>query len=66
VATDEPQITINGTQLTEAQAITTRVAIVNFLIELQDDDFVLKLGPIGALYKARLTEINALIHSQNN
>jgi hypothetical protein len=36
--TNEPKITINGRELTEAQAMTIRVAVSAFLVEMSDDD----------------------------
>jgi hypothetical protein len=58
---DEPIIIINGKPLTIAQAMTVRVAINNFMLELQDDDFMRNLGDVGRLYKERLTEIAKLM-----
>lgn len=33
---DEPKITINGHELTEAQAMTVRVAVNSFLVEMSN------------------------------
>lgn len=63
--TDEPDITINGTPLTVAQAMTVRVAVGNFMIDLtQDDDFIRDVGEIAALYRERLKEINILMRNR--
>lgn len=58
----EPSIVINGVLLTIAQAMTVRVAIGNFLIELSDPEFKRDLGVIGDLYSARLSEISRIMH----
>lgn len=57
----EPDITINGVLLNVGQAMTVRVAIGNFLIELQDEKFLSELGPIGLAYRERLIEISRLM-----
>lgn len=62
----EPSITINGRQLTDAQASTMRVAIANFLVELSDPKFMLALGEIGPLYRARAGEVQALMVQHAN
>lgn len=61
--TDEPYISINGVPLTAAQAMTVRVAVGSFILELQDEDYVKDLGPIGPLYRERLGEIARLLRS---
>ena len=35
---NEPPITINGTTLTQGQAMTLRVALTTFLMEMSEDD----------------------------
>ena len=59
---DEPSITINGTPLTEAQAMTVRVALSSFALDLEeglgDDEHGQKMS---AGYKARLGEIFKMI-----
>jgi hypothetical protein len=57
----EPQVTINGHELTHAQAMTMRVAINLFSIELQDDKFRDDLGLMGRIYQSRLREIALLM-----
>jgi hypothetical protein len=42
----EPKITINGEELSVAEAMTVRVAICTFCMEIQDSD-VLGDDPIG-------------------
>lgn len=59
----EPRITINGVELTDAQAMTVRVAIGNFRIELNDPDFARALGTVGDVYKARAAEIERVMLS---
>jgi len=60
---DEPSISINGRRLTEAQAMTVRVAVGSFEMTLQGNG----LGEdetgraICAGYLARIAEINAMM-----
>ena len=61
VMTSEPSITINGVELTEAQASTVRVALSCFQFELREPKFTELLGPIGPLYQARLNEVFRLM-----
>jgi hypothetical protein len=51
----DPLITINGKPLSDAQAMTVRVAIENFASDLNDPDF--NVGPIEVHYKQRIAEI---------
>lgn len=60
---NEPSITINGTQLTAAQAMTVRVAIQIFAMDLMQPDN--EIGEIGPLYLQRIGEINEMIQSKN-
>ena len=62
----EPTITINGTTLSIGQAMTMRVAINNFLMDLQEDDFMQTLGEIGPLYRDRVHEIVKLMMGETN
>ena len=63
----EPQITINGTALSEGQAMTVRVAIASFVLSLTDSD---TLGTdehgrgMRSGYLDRLHEIVALMHTE--
>ena len=60
---EEPIVIINGTALTEAQAITVRAAIENFDSDLKEND----LGDdahgveMTKLYRDRISEIRRLI-----
>lgn len=59
----EPAITINGVTLTSGEAMTVRVAVNNFLIDLQhhslcDDEHGQKMD---AFYLATLREILSLM-----
>lgn len=58
---DEPDISINGTRLSEGQALSVRVAVEMFLIELSDPGFHEGLGPVANGYQARLLEARALM-----
>lgn len=53
----EPRITINGTPLTEAQAMTVRVGLAMFAMDLEDPELMAGLGEIGPLYQERLREV---------
>ena len=60
--TTEPNITINGVPLTDAQAMAVRVAVVDFLYDLADAEHMAELGEIGPLYRARLSEVQEIMH----
>jgi hypothetical protein len=60
----EPKIQIGNHVLTEAQAITTRVALTHFLMETEDQGFKDDLGPIADAYRDRLKEILAIMVAQ--
>jgi hypothetical protein len=57
----EPEITINGHLLTVGQAMTVRVAVASFSMQLQDSTFRVALGPIAGPYSDRLSEIIHII-----
>lgn len=62
---NEPIITINGKTLSIGQAMTVRVAIESFMLDLDadglgDDDTGRQMT---ANYKARINEIRKLIHN---
>jgi hypothetical protein len=54
----EPHIVINGQELTEAQAMTVRVALQVFAVSVGEDP---RYGETGRNYLARITEINRLM-----
>lgn len=60
----EPLVSINGVQLTNAQTVALRVAVSNYLSDLQDSN--LGDDPHGQavtkLYLARLQEVSELMH----
>ena len=59
----EPTITINGVTLSQGQAMTVRVALSAFAMDLRDglgDDEHGKA--MTAAYRARLSEILKIIH----
>lgn len=58
----EPEIGINGTKLTEIQAMTVRVAIDMFITLLQNKEDKYKNTPANLGYKKHLEYIDALIH----
>jgi len=59
----EPDITINGVALTEAQALTVRVALSSFLLQLGDLEWSRQLGRVADGYRARAREVEALMLS---
>lgn len=62
----EPYIIINGKVLNTAQAMTVRVAIGNFILDLNDKEYYTDLGEIAPLYKLRLNEIMKILLETNN
>ena len=52
----EPEITINGQRLTEAQAMTARVALQIFAMGVEDLEPTLRDG-----YRAAIRQINEII-----
>ena len=62
----EPRTIINGTHLTDAQSMTLRVAVGNFITTLKEDglgdDNHVKSMTSG--YLDRLYEIQALMHKE--
>jgi hypothetical protein len=57
----EPTITINGTTLTNAQAMAVRVAVSNFQMECAEPEFREGIGEIADAYQARLGEVVRLM-----
>lgn len=58
----EADIVISGLKLSEGQSLAIRVAVNNFLMELEDEKFRNGLGyELADAYKARLSEIIRLI-----
>jgi hypothetical protein len=57
----EPQIIINGVELTVGQAMTVRVACGAFAMGMGDAEIRLGLGEIGDAYQKRLREIHKLM-----
>jgi hypothetical protein len=64
----EPKIIINGVPLTEAQAMTLRVALQAFSIDLKTvglgDDAIGR--SIAAGYRARIGEINEIMMKESS
>ncbi|HUR93069.1 MAG TPA: hypothetical protein VMY76_00705 [Gemmatimonadales bacterium] len=62
--TDEPKITINGVQLTGAQAMTVRVAVTSLMLEMRQPD-ALGAGDVNRGiangYRDRATEVLAIM-----
>jgi hypothetical protein len=55
----EAKITINGQELTEAQSLAVRAAIILFLSGLESNSAM--LGRAGVDYHLRLTQVMAMI-----
>ena len=62
----EARIRIGNTELSFGQSMSLRVAIGNMLIELAAPAYRKALGPIGDGYRARLAEVQNLIHGALN
>lgn len=57
----ETIVIIKGILLTEAQSMALRVAVQNFLMDLNDPEHMAALGDVGPLYRNRLLEIQAMM-----
>ncbi len=57
----EAIITINGRQLTIAQSMAVRCAVVHFAYYVVEPDTAAALGPIADAYHARLSEIQDML-----
>lgn len=53
----EATIVINGKQLSFAEAMTVRVAVNMFQMQLSDDDFKSSMGAVGAGYSQNLQSV---------
>lgn len=62
---NEPRITVNGTALTEGQAMTLRVALSSFLLQLKMEGLGKDEHGVAMTraYMARGSEITVLMHS---
>jgi len=58
----EPDIIINGKELTFAQCMTVRVAITSFLMFVSDYDNAKELGKIANGYEELLINIINIMH----
>lgn len=58
---EESEIIINGITLSEEQAMVVRAALLDFSRRLDEDDFMIILGPIADLYKEYLHEVLKMI-----
>lgn len=54
---DMPLISIDGIELTQAQAEAVRVAVTSFFTEVSETDADMKLGPVAGGYRDRLREV---------
>jgi len=61
---EEPLITINGIMLSVGQAMTLRVALMDFLLHLSSKEFLTDLGEIGLLYRYHAREVSCLMHPE--
>jgi hypothetical protein len=57
----EARITINNRELTEAQSMVVRVALIAFLGEMSDRGVTEALGNMAIMYHQRLTEVLGMI-----
>ena len=60
----EPEIVINGVKLDFAQAMSVRVAVSSFRIDLTDPEHREALGSIGDSYDKRLAEVERIMLSK--
>ena len=60
----EANIRINSHTLTFAQAMTVRVAVTSFLMQVQDPKTRELLGPIAEGYEAQLISVMRLLHEK--
>jgi len=58
---DLPGQVHDGFPLSFGQTMALRVAVSNFLLELDDLEFAKRLGPVASGYKARLREVERLL-----
>lgn len=59
---EEPDIIVNGVKLTTAQAVTMRVALMDFLASLHSQDRLEALGEIGHYYRHHAREVSCIMH----
>lgn len=52
---------VNGTLLSEGQAMAVRVAVTMFHMEVSDPEKAADLGPIASAYRERLEEVLRII-----
>lgn len=57
----EPDIWVNGNELSPAQAMAVRVAISTFVDQLAEPSAEDALGPIAGAYRSRLNEVLNMI-----
>lgn len=62
----EPDIIINGVKLDFAQAMSVRVAVSSFRINLSDPEHREALGLIGDSYDKRLAEVERIMLRSEN
>jgi hypothetical protein len=61
----EPEVVINGVELSEGEALTLRVALETFALQLSDEEFCTELGEqLSKNYRARLQDIRAKIFAR--
>lgn len=59
----EADITINGVKLIFPEAMTLRVAISTFLMQLSSPEMIKDLGPVAEGYTHHASSIQSLIHA---
>jgi len=57
----EAKISIDGTELTEAQSMAVRMAVGSQLMDLANDEHRRELGDIAAPNQGRLSEVQTII-----
>lgn len=56
-SSNNSEMIVNNVRLTGAQSMTVMVALNHFLMSLEDDEADSDIGPIGEIYKDRITEV---------
>jgi hypothetical protein len=53
----ESEISVDGCELTPDQVAAVRVSLTNFLLELEEPEYLAALGARGPLYRDRTREV---------
>lgn len=59
--TDEAAVKINSVTLLPGSVIALRVAVTSMLLDLEDQEYTAKLGPVAEAYRKHLKLIEGLL-----